>query len=239
MSKIRTAGGDRSGERRADATVGDVGDGDAGGDEVLLGRPGELDDVPEGGDGERAADAGGAERGGDARGDAAGVDAVGEVAVLEVPPHGHLHRLALLLLLLLLLVGSPPPHAACPGGGRAEEAAAAGAAVAADGDAAEEHELGHGRCGWWVGFGSAGAGVSRRRRRRWRRRVGCAVGRRVLTKTLFIFFLIRIFCVGRRAQARVKPDGPYFLRATWRPIGLLIPRITQFRSTQNTSNKLD
>lgn len=62
MSKIRTAGGDRSGERRADATVGDVGDGDAGGDEVLLGRPGELDDVPEGGDRERAADAGGAER---------------------------------------------------------------------------------------------------------------------------------------------------------------------------------
>lgn len=115
-----------------------MGDGDAGGDERLLCRAGELDDVPEGGDGERAADAGGAERGGDPLRDAADVDGLGHVAVLEVPPHRHLHRLALLLLLLLLL---PPPLADVVGAAsRSRSRAEVVAAVALDSAAVAARE---------------------------------------------------------------------------------------------------
>lgn len=93
---------------------------DAGGGEGLLGGAGEHVDVAEGGDLDGPADAGGAQRRRDARGDAAWVGARRELAPLEVPPHRHFHRLALLRLLLEV---PPPPLAAGAGGVRAKAAA--------------------------------------------------------------------------------------------------------------------
>lgn len=98
-----------------------MGDGDPGGGERLLRGARELEHVAEGGDGEGPADAGGAQGGRHPRGDAADVDAVGDVAVLEVPPHRHPHRPA-----LVVLRRRPPPLAAAVAAraaGRAEAAA--------------------------------------------------------------------------------------------------------------------
>jgi hypothetical protein len=80
------------------ATAWDVGDGDPGGGERLLCRTRELEHVAEGGDGQGPADAGGAQGGRHSRRHAVDVDAVGDVAVLEVPPHRHPHRPALVVL---------------------------------------------------------------------------------------------------------------------------------------------
>lgn len=127
-----------------------MGDGDARSGEGLLRGPRELQHVPESGDGERPADARGAEGGGHARGEAADVDAVGDAAVLEVPPHRHPHRPA--LLVLRRLGRGPPPLAPAAVDRGAEAAAPVGAdAEGMRGEAAEE-DLGHGG-----GDGSAAA----------------------------------------------------------------------------------
>jgi hypothetical protein len=124
------------------ATAWDVGDGDARGGERLLGGARELQHVPEGGDGERPADAGGAEGGGNARGDAVDVDAVGDVAVLEVPPHRHPHRSAALAVLRRRGDGAATPAAAVDGGAEAAAAVAADSVVVSRQAVAED--LGHG-----------------------------------------------------------------------------------------------
>lgn len=130
-----------------------MGDGDARSGEGLLRRPRELQHVPESGDGEWPADARGADGGGHARGEAADVDAVGDVAVLEVPPHRHPHRPA--LLFLRRLGRGPPPLAPAAVDRGAEATAPVGAgAERMRGEAAEE-DLGHG-----CGNGSAAAAAA-------------------------------------------------------------------------------
>jgi hypothetical protein len=130
-----------------------VGDGDARSGERLLRGPRELQHVTEGGDGERPADARGAEGSGHARGDAADVDAVGDVAVLEVPPHRHPHRPA---LLVLRRRGRGPPPLAPAAVDCGAEAATPETAddVGVRGEAAEE-DLRHGG-----GNGSAAAAAA-------------------------------------------------------------------------------
>jgi hypothetical protein len=117
-----------------------VGDGNSSGGERLLRGARELEHVAEGGDGEGAADAGGAQGGREPRRDAADVDAVGDVAVLEVPPHRHPYRPAL----VVLRRGSPPLAAAvATRDARRDEAAVDQSPVGVRGKAVEE-DPGHG-----------------------------------------------------------------------------------------------